>query len=122
MRCIARQNDVPGQLVKWRNRRNACELFPCVRVRAAGMELLGRARALQDVAGFASMLGDLPVVSAVVKAGPGQERVGMPLAEVSTMHEKVPAPLTGVYSVRKNLGSLLPCRGGTRVRGQCWGP
>ena len=28
-------NDVPGQLVEWRNRRNACELFPCVRVRAA---------------------------------------------------------------------------------------
>ena len=63
------------------------------------MELLGRVRALQDVAGSTSMLGDLPVVSAVAKVGPGQERVGMPLAEVSTMHAKVMVILTGVYSM-----------------------
>ena len=63
------------------------------------MELLGQARALQAVAGSTSMLGDLPVVLAVMKVGPGRERVGMPLAEVSTMDAKVPATLMGVYSV-----------------------
>ena len=63
------------------------------------MELPERAQALQDVAGSTSMLRDLPVMSAVVKAGPEREQVGMSSAEVSTMHAKVQATLTGVYSV-----------------------
>ena len=69
------------------------------------MELSEHAQALQDVAGSMSMLGDLPMISAVVKVGMERERVGMSAAEVSTMHVKVPATLTGVYSMQRNLRS-----------------
>ena len=51
MRCIARRNDVPGQLVKWRNRRNACELFTCARVRAAKAGEDGASGASSRIAG-----------------------------------------------------------------------